>query len=171
MIQFRGMQLHTYTYISYIKIYEILVSLLINKRWKGWIIQRGPVFMCILNALRRCHGELFLGRRAAVCLPRPLPPIQPGAYLIQHVIGSCVRLPKRQNPRTAEAAFEPKITSWPTSIMVESEGYFGRVPGATSRRLTVGEFVVTGRDEPQCFECCPLTLRHALSFPGEIPIW
>lgn len=38
---------------------------------------------------------------------------------------------------------------------------FGKAPGATSRTLAMQEFFVTGRDEPLCFECCPLTLRHA----------
>lgn len=110
-------------------------------------------------------GSCFLAGRAAVCLPRPLPPIQPGAYLIQHVIGSCVRLPKRQNPRTAEAAFEsPRSRADLLRSRAESEGCFGRAPGATPRGLTTGEFVVTGRDEPRCFESRPLTPRHALSF-------
>lgn len=60
----------------------------------GKLTQPSPVLMCILNAFRRCHGEQLLGRRAAVCLLRLLPSIQPAAYLIQHVISSCVRLRK-----------------------------------------------------------------------------
>lgn len=98
--------MHTYTYISYIKRYAILVSLLINKRWKGWIIRRGAVFMCILNVLRHCHGELFLGRRAAVLFAET-PPFHPARRIFDPACHRQLRAPpKRQNPRTAEAAFE-----------------------------------------------------------------
>lgn len=136
-----------------------------------------PFFFKRASWVRSCRarGNYFLADLQQVCLLKLLPSIKPVAYLIQHVIHSCVILRKGQNPSRGEAVFNwyeraHKSQADLFSMARKQIGPLGKCP-ATVLLLTFKMNSVCCYAEPWTMLLMTSTDTGTRAFPGEIPSW